>query len=109
MDPEKEAGIENAMCLAEKILEKYGAEPQDINRKNREKLGQRVTYLYKDSYYRVDKAEFDGQPFVIVSSISDPAYAGIGLMEDVAAISPDKPEEEFDRVIRQALEIGGEA
>ena len=104
----EENRIEDRMLLAEKALEKYGARPIDINRKNREILNQRVIYLLNNVYYRVDHAEFDGKAFVILSCIEDPKYADIGLMEDVEAIPADASEEEIDRVIRQALGIGGE-
>ncbi len=43
--------LENRMRFAEHVLERQGAVPLDINQKNRELLGQRVTYRLGGVYY----------------------------------------------------------
>ena len=48
--------LEEKMRLAEKMLEKAGAVPLEINQKNREILNQRQTYLYENTYYHTDAA-----------------------------------------------------
>ena len=92
------------MEQVERCFVKYGAEPQDINH-NREKLGQRQCYLYDGRYYRVDAAEFDGVPFLVIDCIDDPRYASVGIMEDVNAIPVSLDEARLEREVRRALEI----
>ena len=97
--------LEAKMSYAEKMLEKCGAVPLDINQRNREALQQRVTYLYKGDYYRIDHAVFDDHHFLIVSSIDVEKYAAIGLMEDVDAIPVEASEAEIERGVRCALKL----
>ena len=98
--------IEQKLAAAERALEKLGARPLDINRHNREALGQRVTYILNGTYCRVDYAEFDGAGFIIISAIEEARYAEIGLMEDIAAIAIESTEEELEAGIRGALCTG---
>ena len=67
--------LQQQMKKVEQIFVRYGAEPQDINRHNREVLGLRQEYLYRGNYYRVDHAAFDGIPYLIINQIDDPRYA----------------------------------
>ena len=97
--------LEKRMRLAEKMLEKAGAGPLESNQKNREILNQRQTYLYENTYYRIDHAAFDGEVFLIVSCIDIETYAAIGLMEDVEAIPLDASESRIEASVRHALGI----
>ena len=94
---------EERLRLAENILERCGAVPTDLNARNRELLGQRMTYRYGDLFYRIDSADFDGKCFLILSCADSERFAEIGLMEDVEAIDPGLPEEGIESVIRAAL------
>ena len=97
--------LEMQMRRAESALEKYGAVPTDINRRNREALGQRQTYQHGNTYYRVDQAVFDGKSFVIISCIDIEKYAKIGLMEDVEAIPAEASEAEIRRAVRRVMSL----
>ena len=96
--------LNEKMDFVERCFVKYGAVPQDINH-NRERLGQRRTYLYKGSFYRVDTAEFDGEPFLIINCIDDPRFASVGLMEDVNAIPGTLDDDRLEKEVRYALDI----
>ena len=96
--------LEEQMQRAEKVLQRLGAVPQDINQRNREVLGQRVTYLLGSTYCRVDSAEFDGKLYILLSAIEEAKFAGIGLMEDIEAVPADAPDKTIERKFRAALE-----
>ena len=87
----------------ENCFVRCGAEPQDINRRNRERFDQRQIFLYKGNYYRVDQAEFDGVPFLVIDCIDNPEYASVGIMEDVDALPLTLTEEEVEKRIREIL------
>ncbi len=99
--------LEDKMKYVESVLEKYGAKPLGINKKNRDKFGQRITYLYNNSYYRVDflKFEEDEKPYMVISCTDEKKYADIGIMEDVEAFPFELTDEEFEKEVRYALEI----
>ena len=97
--------LETKMRCAERFLEKCGAVPLDNNQRNREVLQQRRTYQYKNDYYRIDHAVFDGRQFLIVSSTDVEKYAAIGLLEDVDAIPAEASESEIERGIKRALKL----
>ena len=98
--PGQQARLTHMMETTEALFEKYGAEPLDINQRNREMFGQRRTYMYGGNYYRVDHAVFDGVPFMIFHSIDDPRYAAVGVMEDVEALPLTLTDEELDKEVR---------
>lgn len=100
--------LEQKLTYVEKMFVKYGALPLDINKKNRQKFDQRRTFQYKDSYYRADTAEFDGQLFIVISSIDDPAFAEIGIMEDIEAFPWDISDDMLEKEVRYVLEIDPE-
>ena len=95
--------LENRMRVAEHVLERQGAVPLDINQKNRELLGQRVTYRLGGVYYRIDHAEIEGKTFIILSATESKEYAGIGLMDDIQAISADAGDETIRRKLLEAM------
>ena len=97
-----EAFLEQQMQCAERMLEKHGAAAQEINQ-NRERLGQRATYLYRDVYYRIDHAEFNDEEFLIISCVDIQKYASIGLMEDVDALPADADEGQIEAFVLRAL------
>lgn len=94
--------LESRMRRAEEMLEEHGALPQAINQ-NQEKLGQRTTYLYDSTYYRIDHAEFNDEVFIIISCIDIEKYASIGLMEDVDAIAADADDAQLEACVTRAL------
>ncbi|MBR1408081.1 MAG: hypothetical protein IJ573_04185 [Clostridia bacterium] len=96
---------EQQMRRAERVLERLGAVPLDINRHNRELLGQRITYLLGSLYCRIDYAEFDGKPFLLLSAAEEKKFAEIGLMEDIDAIPADSDDETLEREFRAVLEL----
>jgi len=89
----------------ERFFVQYGAVPQEINERNRDLFGQRQTFLYHGNYYRVDHAEFDDIPFLIINCIDDPRFAGIGVMEDVEAIPITLTEKQIEMEVRYAFGI----
>lgn len=95
---------EEKLRFAESVLESCGAVPTDLNARNRELLGQRITYRYGALFYRIDQAVFDGKSFLILNCADSERFAGIGLMEDVEAIDPDLSDDGIAAVIRAALE-----
>ena len=97
--------LQQQMKKVEQIFVRYGAEPQDINRHNREVLGLRQEYLYRGNYYRVDHAAFDGIPYLIINQIDNPRYAAAGVMEDVEAIPITLTDEQLEKEVRYALGI----
>jgi len=100
MDQEK---LESRMRFAEQVLEHHGAVPQDINQKNRDLLGQRVTYLLNGVYYRIGREDYDGETFIVLSAADDEKFASIGLMEDIQAFRADVSDETVRKKIREAL------
>ena len=105
MTAEHEALLLRQMEKVEEYFKKYGAVPQDINQRNRDLFGQRQAFLYKGNYYRVDHAEFDDIPFLLIDCIDDPKYAAVGVMEDVEAIPVTLSDERLEQEVRYALEI----
>ena len=103
----REQDIENKLLFVESLFEKNGAIPQDINEKNREKFGQRQTFKYGDSYYRIESLSFEepGEPYMVISCTDDEKCAQIGLMEDVEALTFDMTDEELERQVRCAFGI----
>ena len=97
-----EQEIENKLLFMESLFEKSGAIAQDINEKNREKFGQRQTYKYGDSYYRIEALNFEesGEPYMVISCTDDEKCAQIGLMEDVEALTFDMTDEELEWQVR---------
>ena len=100
-----EEEMETQMARVEALFVKYGAEPLDINQRNRERFGQRQTFLYKGDYFRVDQAKFDNIPFILIDCIDDPSYAAVGVMEDVDALPVNLSDEQLDKEVRCTLGI----
>lgn len=98
---------ENKLDIVEKLFEKYGAKPLEINKKNREKFGERRIFFYQDNYYRVGKllSEEDAEKYMVVSCIDDEKYAEIGMLEDIEAIPFSAGEAEIEKKIRLILGI----
>ncbi len=98
--------IENKLKFVESVFEKCGAKPLDINSKNREKYGQRVIYLYKNSYYRTDylKFEDDERDYIVISCTSDEKFADLGLLDDIEALPFELAENELEKEIRKTLD-----
>ncbi len=98
--------IENKLKFVESVFEKCGARPLDINTKNREKYGQRVIYLYKNSYYRTDHLKFDDDErnYIVISCTNEEKLANLGLLDDIEAFPFDIEEDELEKEIRKTLD-----
>lgn len=94
---------ENQMLRVEKLLSRLGAVPQDINQRNREVLGQRISWWLNGSWYRVDHAVIEEEPFVLISATDEEKLANIGLMEDIEAIPYAATDEEALETLRQLI------
>ncbi len=99
--------LEKRMDFVESVFEKYGAQPLDLNEKNREKFGQRRIYKKDDSYFRVDHMEFqEGEkPFIVLSCTDDEKYASVGMLDDIDALEADISDEEMEIAVRRAFGI----
>ena len=105
MTAENEALLMKQMERMEQFFVQYGAVPQEINQRNRDLFGQRQAFLFDGNYYRVDHAEFDDIPFLIINCIDDPKFASVGVMEDVEAIPVTLSDEQLEKEARYALGI----
>lgn len=84
--------IEERLQFVESMFEKFGAEPQEINEKNRNKFDQRKIYKYGGKFFRTGRLEFeedDEKPFIVVSCTDNEDYAKVGLLDDVDAFEAD--------------------
>ncbi len=99
--------LEKRMDFVESMFVKYGAQPLEINEKQREKFGQRRIYKHEDSYYRVDHMQFqdDETPFIVISCTDDEKYASVGMLDDIDAIEADRTDEEIEKSVRYALGV----
>ena len=89
----------------EQLFTKYGAVPLDINKTNRERSGQRITYQYKGEYYRAGIIGFDEKPFLVIEWTDNDDYAAAGSMEDVEPFPYDLPNWKIEKEVRFAFEI----
>jgi len=103
MDEMNSVFIDARLKKLEEYFLKYGAKPLEINERNRRLHGQRQSYLYGDTYFRADLTEFDRTPFLIISQITEPDYARIGLMEDVEALPVTLSDEQLEKEVRYAF------
>ena len=97
--------MEELLQKAEALFIKYGAVPTPLNVENRMRFGERVIYERDGCYIRAGAALFDGQPFLILSSIDRQKFAELGLLEDVDALPLDCPEERLEKAVRYALGV----
>ena len=102
-----EIKLSERMEYVESLFEKYGAAPLDINEKNRAKHGERAIFKRFDMYYRTGCMAFEdtGELFLVISCTDEEMYAGVGVMEDVAAFRPDESDEKIEKEVRYALGI----
>jgi hypothetical protein len=100
-----EEQVEEIMKYVESLFVKVGACPTDINKENRKKFGQRVTYIYKDEYYRVDRIPFDNKPFVVIEWTDEEQAAKVGVMWDVEPFPYDLPLEKIEKEVLFAFGI----
>lgn len=99
--------IEKKLDIIEHLFEKYGAMPLEINKKNREKFGERRIFFFHDNYYRVGRlvAEDQGDKYMVISCIDNEKYADIGMLEDVEAIPFSADEAELEKQVRYIFGI----
>ncbi len=97
--------VEERMQLVERIFERYGAIPTDMNVEGRKKFNYRTVYYYKGDYFRVDFIPFDDKPYIVIEWTDDKKYAEAGSLEDVEPFPYDLEDAEFDKEVRYAFEI----
>lgn len=94
-----------AIEYTESLFEKYGAVPTDLNAENRQKYNYRITYCYKERFYRVDVIYYDHKPFIVFESIDDIESAKAGVMEDGDIFPFDLPPDKIEKEVRYLFEI----
>ena len=97
--------VDQRLRFVEQLFESYGAVPLDINQANRNRLGQRITYLYNNEYFRVDCICFGEKPFIVIEWTDDSSDAAAGSMEDVKPFPYDFPDWIIEKEVRFACEI----
>ena len=97
--------VEQAMQYVEKLFVKYGAIPTDLNSENRSRLGQRITYLFNNEYYRVDVIYFDYKPHIVFEWIDNIKSATVGVMEDGDSFPFDLSNELIEKEVRYLFGI----
>ena len=95
--------IDEKKQKVETYLEKYGAVP--VETKNKDAFGHRMTYEQGGVFYRVDETDMDGRTFLMVSAADDPAFANVGVMEDVAAFPATLTDEQLEKEVRYLLDV----
>ena len=101
----RESAMEEKLQKLEELFVKYGAEPTQLDEKNRAQFGMRAIYERDGKYYRAGTAEFDGQPFLILSSIDRQKFASVGMLEDIDALPADCGEDRMEKAVRYALGV----
>ena len=82
----------------------YGAVPAGL--KAAEAIsGERRIFEREGVYYRAGTAVFDGKQFYLLSSIDNPKYAEIGILEDIDALPSDAPASAIEKAVRCAFGI----
>ena len=99
---DSKSGAERRAELVEALLLKYGA--KQVFTTGEEKFKLRRTYKYNGVYYRLSVSEIDGETFLIVNAADEDNYADVGIMEEVAAFSPELSDMELEREVRCLLE-----
>ncbi len=99
---DSKSGAERRAELVEALLLKYGA--KQVFTTGEEKFKLRRTYKYNGVYYRLSVSEIDGETFLIVNAADEDNYADVGIMEEVAAFSPELSDKELEREVRCLLE-----
>ena len=97
--------MEEILQKVEALFVQYGAVPTQLDEENKIRFGDRVIYERDGCYIRAGAAVFDGQPFLILSSIDRQKYAELGLLEDVDALPLDCSEERLEQAVRYALGV----
>ncbi|WP_034446388.1 hypothetical protein [Butyrivibrio sp. AE2032] len=99
--------LNKRMVFVESLFEKYGAKPQELNEKQREKFGQRRIFKHEDSFFRVDNMQFqEGEkPFIVISCTDDEKYASVGMLDDIDALEADVADEELEKAVRYAFGV----
>lgn len=97
-----------ALSFVEELFVKYGAESVgDLDEKARKAFGLRQAYRHGNEYYRVDEAEIEGKPYVVISTTDVEQYAAMSVMDDIAIFPADASREEMEAQVRAAFGIEG--
>ncbi len=97
-----------ALAFVEELFVRYGAESVgELDEKARKTFGLRQVYRHGNEYYRVDEAEIEGKPYVVISTTDVEQYAAMSVMDDIAIFPADAPEEEMEAQVRTAFGMDG--
>lgn len=96
-----EIDMEEKLRKIEALFVKYGARPTDLGCG----FGERTIYACGGNYFRTGVAEFDGQPFLLISGIDREKYAELGILEDLDILPADAGETRMEKAVRYALGI----
>ena len=98
--------LKEALSCIETLFEESGAVPaEEINKARRESLGLRPSYVFRETYYRAEGVQIDGQAVIILYETNDPAYARVGTEDSIAAFLASLPRNKLEKEVRFALGI----
>ena len=97
--------MEEKLKKLEELFARYGAVPTQLDEENRTRFGDRVIYELGGTFFRAGTAEFDGRPFLILSSIDKKKFAEVGMLDDIDALPADCGEERMEKAVRYALGV----
>ena len=97
--------VEEKLKKLEELFARYGAAPTELDEENRARFGDRAIYELGGTFFRAGTAEFDGRPFLILSSIDKRKFAEVGILDDIDALPADCGEERMEKAVRYALGV----
>ena len=100
-----ESDFEKKLDYVESLLAEYGAERTELNKRNRERFGQRPTYLFNGEYYRVDHIFFADKPYIVIEWADEEKLADLGVLEDAEPFPYDLPDSKIRREVCFALDL----
>ena len=101
---DNKAQSEEKLEQIERFFVQYGAVPAGL--KAAEAIsGERRIFEREGVYYRAGTAVFDGKQFYLLSSIDNPKYAEIGILEDIDVLPSDAPASAIEKAVRCAFGI----
>ena len=95
--------MEEKLRQMEALFARFGAAPTELDEENRARFGDRVIYELGGSYFRASTAVFDGQTFLVISSINKQRLAELGMLEDIDVLPADCSEDRMEKAVRYAL------
>ena len=100
------SNTEKKLEYVEEMFRKYGAVPAETDPSELEKmkdLGLRLSYVRDGLYYRVELDSFAEGEVITITAAENPAYARLGLGDNIAGFRVGLPEEKIEREVRFAF------